>query len=89
MIEGFGSGSIHLTRRSGSGYRRPKKHGSDGSGFGSATLVKILNFFDADPGWKTFGSGIRDGKNSDPGRKKFGFGMEKFGSGINIPDPQH
>jgi hypothetical protein len=27
--------------------------------------VKILKFFDADPGWK------------------------KFGSGINIPDPQH
>jgi hypothetical protein len=29
------------------------------------------------PGWKTFGSGIRDGKNSDPE------------IGINIPDPQH
>jgi hypothetical protein len=28
-------------------------------------LVKILKFFDADPGW------------------------QKFGSGINIPDPQH
>jgi hypothetical protein len=27
--------------------------------------VKILKFFDVDPGWK------------------------KFGSGINIPDPQH
>jgi hypothetical protein len=27
--------------------------------------VQILKFFDADPGW------------------------EKFGSGINIPDPQH
>jgi hypothetical protein len=51
--------------------------------------VKILKFFDADPGsgmekirirdlgWKKFGSGIRDGKNSDPG------------SGINISDPQH
>ncbi len=24
--------------------------------------VKILKFFDADPGWKKFGSGIRDGK---------------------------
>jgi hypothetical protein len=34
--------------------------------------VKIRQFFDADPGWKKFGSG-----------------MEKFGSGINIPDPQH
>jgi hypothetical protein len=33
--------------------------------------VKTLKFFDADPGWKKFGSGmekiwIRDGKNSDP-----------------------
>jgi hypothetical protein len=40
--------------------------------------VKILKFFDADPGpgWENFDFGIRDGKNSDPG------------SGINIPDPQ-
>jgi hypothetical protein len=30
-----------------------------------------------DPGWRQFGSGIRDGKKSDPG------------SGINIPDPPH
>jgi hypothetical protein len=30
-----------------------------------------------DPGWIQFGSGIRDGKKSDPG------------SGINIPDPKH
>jgi hypothetical protein len=30
-----------------------------------------------DPGWRLFGSGIRDGKKSDPG------------SGINVPDPQH
>jgi hypothetical protein len=30
-----------------------------------------------DPGWRQFGSGIRDEKKSDPG------------SGINIPDPQH
>ncbi len=29
-----------------------------------------------DPGWRQFGSGIRDGKKSD------------LGSGINIPDPQ-
>jgi hypothetical protein len=39
--------------------------------------AKILKFFNADPGWKKFGSRIRDGKHSDPG------------SGINIPDPQH
>jgi hypothetical protein len=37
--------------------------------------VKILKFFLM---W------IRD-----PGCKKFGSGMEKVGSGINIPDPQH
>jgi hypothetical protein len=30
-----------------------------------------------DLGWRQFGSGIRDGKKSDPG------------SGINIPDPPH
>jgi hypothetical protein len=47
-------------------------------------LVKIIKFFDADPG-----SDIRDGKNSD-----LGSGMEKSrildpGSGINIPDSQH
>jgi hypothetical protein len=30
-----------------------------------------------DPGRRQFGSGIQDGKKSDPG------------SGINIPDPQH
>jgi hypothetical protein len=38
--------------------------------------VKIFKFFDVDPG-----SGIQD--------ENFGFGMEKVGSGINIPDPQH
>jgi hypothetical protein len=41
--------------------------------------VKILEFFDADPGWRQFGSGIRDGKT----KKSYS------GSGINIPDPQH
>ncbi len=39
--------------------------------------VKILKFFDEDPG-----SRIRDGDSSDPGWKK-------VGSGINIPDPPH
>jgi hypothetical protein len=29
--------------------------------------IKIFKFFDADPGWKKFGSGIRDTKNWDPG----------------------
>jgi hypothetical protein len=58
--------------------------------------VKILQFFDADPGWRKFGSKIRgpgwekfgseirDGKNSDPGWKN-----SDPGSGTNIPDPQH
>jgi hypothetical protein len=37
--------------------------------------VKILKLFDADPGWKKFGSRIRDEKpDSESG---------------NIPDPQH
>jgi hypothetical protein len=39
--------------------------------------VRIVKFFDAVP---------------DPGSENPydpGFGMEKFGSGINIPDPQH
>jgi hypothetical protein len=36
-------------------------------------VVKILKFFDVDPGWKNFGSGmekirIRDRKSSDPGQ---------------------
>jgi hypothetical protein len=40
-------------------------------------VVKILKFFDADPG-----SGFRDGKNSYPES-----GMEKFGSGIRDKHP--
>ncbi len=40
--------------------------------------VKILKFFDADPGWKKFGSGID---------KKSGSGMEKLGSGIRNKHP--
>ncbi len=39
--------------------------------------VKILKFFDEDPGSGIETVRIRDGKKSDPG------------SGINIPDPQH
>jgi hypothetical protein len=41
--------------------------------------VKKLKFFDANPGsgMEKYGSGIRDGKNTDPGSR------------INIPDPQH
>ncbi len=44
--------------------------------------VKILKFFDADPGGKKFGF--------EMGKIPIGdLGMEKIGSGINIPDPQH
>jgi len=43
--------------------------------FGLKYLNSLMRI--RDPGWEQFGSGIRDGKKSDPG------------SGINIPDPQH
>jgi hypothetical protein len=39
--------------------------------------VKILKFFDEDPGSGMETVRIRDGKKADPG------------SGINIPDPPH
>jgi hypothetical protein len=56
--------------------------------------VKILKFFDADPGWKIVGSGIWDRKNLDPEWKNFGSGRRDGknldpGSVINFPDPQH
>jgi hypothetical protein len=38
-------------------------------------LVKILKFFDADPGWKKLGSVIRDkhlGSASNDGHKRYG-----------------
>jgi hypothetical protein len=50
-----------------------KKHPIPDPGSGSATLLEtivfdtILKFFDADPGWRQFGSGIRNGKKADPG----------------------
>ncbi len=43
--------------------------------FGLKYLNSLMRI--RDPGWRQFGSGIRDGKKSDPG------------SGINIPDPPH
>jgi hypothetical protein len=46
--------------------------------------VKILKFFDADPGSETETGQIRD-----PGWKKVGSGIGDPGFGINIPDPQH
>ncbi len=73
-----------------SGIRDGKKSGS-GSGMNnpdniSKSLetifwVKILKFFDADPGWEKIGSRFRDGKKSDPGP-----GWKKFGSGIRNTD---
>jgi hypothetical protein len=48
--------------------------------------VKILKFFDADPGWKKIRYGmekrqIRDGKKSDPGGKKANPGWKKADPG--------
>jgi hypothetical protein len=48
----------------------------------------ILKFFDEapDPRWKKLGASLGSGM------EKFGSGInipEKFGSEINIPDPQH
>jgi hypothetical protein len=57
-----------MGKKSGSGIRI--RYGQPGSYFREPrkiVWVKILKFFDADPGWKKFGSGIRDGKNSDLG----------------------
>jgi hypothetical protein len=41
--------------------------------------AKVLKFFDADPGWKNFGSGIRDGKISDPGSEMENFWIRDTG----------
>jgi hypothetical protein len=56
---------------SGSGF--PDRNEQPGSYFRELRnnfLVKILKFFDADPGWK-----------------KFGPGLEKFGSGFRVKHP--
>jgi hypothetical protein len=60
-------------KKSGSGMNNPIIFPSLKSNF----WVKILKFFDVDPGSGMEKIGIRDKKKSDPG------------SGINIPDPQH
>jgi hypothetical protein len=41
--------------------------------------VKIFQFFDADPGWKQFRSGIQD-----PGWKKVGSGIRNTAFGCDI-----
>jgi hypothetical protein len=65
-------------KKFGSGIRYGK-NSDPGSGmekFGSGIIrVKMLKFFDVDPGWKKIR--IRDPV------------WEKFGSGITSPDPQH
>jgi hypothetical protein len=63
-----------------------KKAGS-GSGMNNPDpifWVKILNYFDVDPGSGMGQIRIRDGQISN--RE---YGMKKFRSWINIPDPQH
>jgi hypothetical protein len=59
-------------------------------------LVKILKFFDADPGSRIRdgknldpGSGIQDGKNLDPESGIWDGKKSDPGSGINIPDQQN
>ena len=53
--------------------------------------VKILKFFDANPGSgiQDPGSRIRDGDSSYPGSRIRDGKKSDPGSGINIPDPQH
>jgi hypothetical protein len=53
-----------MGKKSGSGMNNP---GHISESLETIFWVKILKFFDADPGWKKFGSGIWDRKNSDPG----------------------
>jgi hypothetical protein len=65
-----GSGIRIQDERPGSYFRELKKQF-----LGLKYLNSLMRI--RDPGWKQFGSGIRDGKKSDPG------------SEINIPDPQH
>jgi hypothetical protein len=74
-----GSGAF-LTPGSGMGKKSGSGSGMNNQDHISESLknfiwVKILKFFDVDPGWKKLKSRIRDGKKSD------------LGSGINIPDP--
>jgi hypothetical protein len=50
-----------MGKKSGSGMNNPD-HISES--LETIFWIKILKFFDADPGWKKFGSGM--GKKSDP-----------------------
>ncbi len=66
MDRGFGMGQ---KSGSGSGMNNPDHHTSES--LEAICLVKILKFFNADPGWKKFGSGmnirIRNTENVPPG----------------------
>jgi hypothetical protein len=53
-----------MGQKSGSGINNPDEISES---LESIFWVKILKLFDADPGWKKFGSGIGEGINSDPG----------------------
>jgi hypothetical protein len=64
-----------MGKKSGSGMNNPD-HISEILEIETIIGIKILKLFD--------GSGIRDGKNSDPG-----WNNSDTGYGINIPDPQH
>jgi hypothetical protein len=48
---------------SGSGMMNNPDHISDSESLETNFRVKILEFFDADPGWIKFGSGIQDPNN--------------------------
>jgi hypothetical protein len=55
------SGSGIRNEQSGSYFLELRNHFVAFFGF------KIIKFFDGDPGWTQFGSGIYDGKKSDQG----------------------
>jgi hypothetical protein len=73
-----------MGKKSASGYGiRDEQPGSYFLEFGNHFFgVKILKFFDADPGWRQFGSGMGKSRILDkhPGSATMG---------INIPDPLH
>jgi hypothetical protein len=68
-----------MGKKTKSGSRMNNPHHISESGETNFFGLKYLNYLMRirDLGWKKFGSGIKDGKHSDPG------------SGINIPDLQH
>jgi hypothetical protein len=60
-----------MGKKSGSGRLRDEQPGSYFLELRNDILgVKILIFFDADPGWKKFGSGMEKSRIRDPGSGK-------------------